>query len=699
MKKKINFMLTAFRDGFQSVFGARVLSKDYLPVVEAARDAGISHFEAGGGALFQSAFFYCNENSFDVMDNFRKAAGPAANLQTLARGINVVALDSQPSEIIKLHADLFKKHGITTIRNFDALNDVNNLIYSGKCIHEAGLKHEVTVTMMELPPTCDGAHTPEFYMMVLKKILDAGIPYDSVAFKDASGTSRPQKVFDTIKQARKMLGDKMSIVFHSHETAGCGAVCYKAAIEAGASQVDLSMAPVSGGTCQTDILTMWHALRGTDYDLDIDINKIIKLEAIFKDSLKDYFIPPEATMVEPLIPFFPMPGGALTANTQMLRDNGLMDKYPDVIAAMGESVAKGGFGTSVTPVSQFYFQQAFNNVMFGPWKKIAEGYGKMVLGYFGKTPVDPDPEIVKIAQEQLKLEPTTRSPLEINDANPKKGIAPAKKLLADSNLPITDENIFIASSCQEKGIAFLKGESKVGIRKKEPEKKEEPKKAAGGSYAVTVNNKVYNVTLAGATATVNGVSYNTSVAAGTAPATAAPAAAVAAPAAGGASTDVISPLPGLVLRVLRKPGEAVKVGDTILVLESMKMENPINAQVAGVIGAINVKQGEQVQSGAVLATIGTVAAAPAAPAQAATSAAPAAGSTEGSTSVNSPLPGLILRIIAKAGDTVKQGDPILVLESMKMENPINAPKAGVITAINVIQGQQIQSGHPLALIK
>jgi pyruvate carboxylase subunit B len=101
-------MLTAFRDGFQSVYGARVFSKDFLPVVEEAAQSGIEHIEAGGGAMFQSPFFYCNENAFDVMDAFRKAAGPKANLQTLARGINVIALDSQPSDIIKMHADLFK---------------------------------------------------------------------------------------------------------------------------------------------------------------------------------------------------------------------------------------------------------------------------------------------------------------------------------------------------------------------------------------------------------------------------------------------------------------------------------------------------------------------------------------------------------------------------------------------------------------
>ena len=187
-------------------------------------------------------------------------------------------------------------------------------------------------------------------------------------------------------------------------------LAYKAALDAGADAIDLSLAPCSGGTCQPDVLVMWHALRGTEYTLDVDIEKVREAEEVFKDCMSDYFLPPEATAVEPLIPWSPMPGGALTANTQMMRDNGIMDKYPEMIKAMSDVVRRGGFGTSVTPVSQFYFQQAFNNVMFGPWKKIAEPYGKMVLGYFGKTPVPPDPEeVVKLAAEQLGLEPTTQS--------------------------------------------------------------------------------------------------------------------------------------------------------------------------------------------------------------------------------------------------------------------------------------------------
>ncbi len=603
--KKINFMLTAFRDGFQSVFGARVFSCDFLPVVEEAAAAGIEHFEAGGGALFQAAYFYSNEDAFQVMDNFRKAAGSQANLQTLARGINVVGLDSQPRDIIKLHANLMKKHGISSIRNFDALNDVDNLIYSGTCIHEANLNHEMTVTMMELPPGCKG-HTAEFYETVLRRILDAHVPFDSLCFKDASGTSTPHKVYETIRMARKLVGGDTRIVFHSHETAGCSVLAYHAALEGGADQLDLSIAPLSGGTCQPDILTMWHALRGTQYDLGVDVKKIIKLEESLKEAMKDYFMPPEATQVNPLIPFFPMPGGALTANTQMLRDNGLMDKYQEVIAAMGEAVAKGGFGTSVTPVSQFYFQQAFNNVMFGPWKKIAEGYGKMVLGYFGRTPAEPDPEIVKIASEQLKLEPTTRSPLDINDENPAKGRKAAVAMLEANKLPVTDENIFIAASCSEKGIRFLKGEGTIGVRKIDRKKESAEKNAAGtapksDAMTVTVNGRSYAVKFSGNSATVNGRQYDFSVADGITAEQ--PVRQAAMGGTGGEFTEVHSTLPGAVIRILAKPGDQVQAGQLLLVLEAMKMETPVNAPATGVLAKLEVTEGQQVQSGALLAVI------------------------------------------------------------------------------------------------
>jgi pyruvate carboxylase subunit B len=597
--KKIHVMNTAFRDGFQSCFGARVLTKDFLPAVEACVEAGIRHFEAGGGARFQSLYFYCNEDAFEMMDSFRRAAGPEADLQTLARGINVVGLDSQPRDVIELHARLFKKHGITTIRNFDALNDVNNLVYSGRCIHEAGLRHEVVVTVMELPPGCEGAHTSEFYLGILRRILDEDIPFDSVCFKDASGTAVPSKVYETIRGARALLGEEVHLVFHSHETAGIGLTQYQAAIEAGADQVDCAMAPTSGGTCQTDIATLWHALRGTDYELDIDIDKVMKAEEVYKDSMKDYFVPPEAKTVEPMIPWSPMPGGALTANTQMLRDNGLMDKYPACIAAMSEVVRKGGFGTSVTPVSQFYFQQAFNNVMFGPWEKIAEGYGKMVLGYFGKTPVEPDPGVVRLAAEQLALEPTTESPIDLNDRDPEKGLAAARRMLAAAGIDASDENLFIAATCKEKGVAFLKGEAKVNVRKNE--KPAAPKESAVEGYTVTVEGKPYAVVLEDGRATVNGRAYSVAVRPGIQVESAAPSGKREASTADAQS--IPAPLPGTILRIQVQVGDPVKAGDTLLVLEAMKMEVDIKAPGDGTVSSIAVGAGDQVSAGHVLAWI------------------------------------------------------------------------------------------------
>lgn len=585
---KIQILCTAFRDGFQSVYGSRVLSKDYMPIVSMAKKAGITRFESGGGASFQSAFFYLNENAFDVMDAFRQAAGEDAYLQTLARGVNVVGLESQSSDMIRLHAQLFKKHGVTAIRNFDALNDPDNLAFSGQCIVDAGLEHQLAIAMMALPPGSQGAHDPDFYEDRLKKILEAKIPFHSLAFKDASGTSVPSTVYETIRRARQCVGNDVPIEFHSHETGGTGLACYLAALNAGANIVDISLAPVSGGTCQPDLATLWHALRGTDFELDVDIDAVMQVEEAFKEAMKPYFLPPEAVRVEPKIPWSPMPGGALTANTQMLRDNQLMDKYAEIIAAMEEVVRKGGYGTSVTPVSQFYFQQAFNNVIVGPWKKIADGYGKMVLGYFGKTPVEPDAEVVQMASQQLGLPPTKESPRLMNDADPKKGVAAATARLKEQKLPVTDENIFIVGTCSDKGLAFLRGEGKVAVRyAQQPAAKEEPK----GPMNIVLDGTSYEVRVEGQQVFVNGKAINYQLSS----ASQAEKTDKAQPSA--AAQTLSAPMAGTITKVLVKEGDQVAAGQALLILEVMKMENTISAEQAGVVKKIEAGEGTRVTAG------------------------------------------------------------------------------------------------------
>ncbi len=600
-KKVIQFMDTSFRDGFQSVFGARVLTDDFMPAVQASVEAGITNIEAGGGARFQSLFFYCGESAFDMMDRFRTEVGPGVALQTLARGINVVALSQCPRDIIDLHAKMFKKHGMTTIRNFDALNDVRNLEYSGERIAHHGLNHQIVVSMMELPPGCSGAHTPDFYMDRLKQILDAGIPFHSICFKDASGTSNPRKVYETLKAARKIVSDDVILWFHTHDTAGLGISQNMAAIEGGANGVDLAKAPVSGGTCQPDILSMMHALKGTDYTLDLDYEKIIVASDVFEDAMKDYFVPPEAKMVSPKVTLSPMPGGALTANTMMMRDTGTLHLYGDVIKEMAEVVARGGFGTSVTPVSQFYFQQAYLNVTQGKWNKINPSYGNMVLGYFGRTPVPADPEIIKIASEQLEKPVFTEDPLDILEP----GIPKATKVLKDNNLPVNDENIFIIASCEQKGLDFLQGNAITNIRKITDEPAEAKKPAAKASaaapasigqrdYTITVNNRPYNVSVSEAGAIQ------------AAPAGAAPVAApVTAPAPVEVEgTDIEAPTPGNIVKIMVEMGATVTVDQPLVVMEAMKMESEVKSPCAGKVLAIHVDAGDTVQSSDLLFTIG-----------------------------------------------------------------------------------------------
>jgi len=232
-------------------------------------------------------------------------------------------------------------------------------------------------------------------------------------------------------------------------------------------------------------------------------------------------------------------------------------------------------------------------VMFGPWKQIAPGYGRMVLGYFGKTPIEADKEIIELASQKLKLEPTTENPLDIADRDENKSIAHWTKVLEDENLETTDENIFIAGACDQKGIAFLKGEGPLMIRKGKNNCSGDEEMA--GNYTVVVDGKQYSVQVADgegdiqiAPATVNAVSES----------------ATPAPTLGGAgSVEINSQTPGNVWKIIKNPGDTVAEGDVIMILEAMKMEIDITAPKAGKIASINVNVNDSVADAQLLATM------------------------------------------------------------------------------------------------
>ena len=277
----------------------------------------------------------------------------------------------------------------------------------------------------------------------------------------------------------------------------------------------------------------------------------------------------------------------------------MLDKFPKLIENMKEVVSRGGFGTSVTPVSQFYAQQSFlNAISEHPWEKANPGYAKMILGYFGKTPCEPDPEFVKWAEEKTGLKPTTEKVVDINDIDPEKGLKSAEERLKAAGLPVTDENLFIAAACKDgnadKGIDFLLGKGNVAVNKGQ-------KSASKSNYengaTVTVNGKDYAVKIEGDKAIVNGKSYDVSIVEGMKEVSSKPSS-------NGAGTEVKAPLPGAILKVIAREGDVVEEGDVLILMEAMKLETEIKAPCAGKVDSVRVDVGATVTPGQLLVTLG-----------------------------------------------------------------------------------------------
>jgi len=378
------------------------------------------------------------------MDKMRDAAGAGADLQILTRSVSGVTLTTQRLKALEMQARLMKKHGTTIDRNFDFMNDTDNLIKTGKPIVDAGMHHQVCVALMGLPYKSEQVHTPDFYVRVIQKLLDAGLHFDSVCMKDSSGTTDPRTCYETAKGLKKILPPEVPLAMHTHDTASMAVACYMAGIAGGVDRIDLSVRPLASGTSQPDVRSMWHALKGTGYSLDIDAGKMDELEKTLDEGLKEYSFNPVTTSADARVVNFPMPGGAIGPNVQMMAEARILHRYGEVLAEFPEVVRAGGAWTSVTPGSQQYWLQAFNNVLHGRWKKIDPGYGRSVLGYFGRTPEPPDPEVIKIAGEQLKLEPFAGDPLE----KAPDSIALAEDALRERNLPLTEEKIFLVGAAR-----------------------------------------------------------------------------------------------------------------------------------------------------------------------------------------------------------------------------------------------------------
>ena len=600
--KKIRVMFTPFRDGLQSSFGGKVRLSDFLPSLEASVDAGVRHFEFGGGARYQAPYFYVGENPFETMQAIRDAVGTAVDLQILTRSVSGVTLTSQSIESLTLQAKLMKEAGTTWDRNFDYMNDVRNLINTGRPIVNSGMHHQAAIALMGLPFKSTEVHTAEFYTDIGRRLLESDLKIDSICLKDASGTTDPKTIFDTAVGLKKIMPPEMPLWLHTHDTASMAVACYMAGIAGGADGVDLSVRPMASGTVQPDVRSLAHALKGTGYSLDVDDSKMPVIEDLLIKGLKEYDFKPTTTTADARVIGFPMPGGAIGPNVHMMVKAGIMHKYSEVLAEFPVVVKTGGAWTSVTPGSQQYWLQAFNNVMYGRWKKIDPGYGRAVLGYFGKTPLPPDPEVVRLASEQLEKPPFEGDPLEAAPKN----IDAARKALEEKGLPATERNTFLVLAAMvpgkkleaNEGIRFLSGRPKIDLPLK---KKEETTPAAPPPAPQVKAPATEGPVTTKCTVKIDGQSKTFVVtveplgSAEPQPGHHIPAATPAAPTNG---VPVFSTFAGSVevVDIMVKVGDKVEKGQAVAAVEAMKAKHEIRAPRDGVVLSVSVQIGDEIDS-------------------------------------------------------------------------------------------------------
>jgi pyruvate carboxylase subunit B len=596
--RKVRVMFTPFRDGLQSVFGGKVRLEDFLPAVRRAAELGFRHLEFGGGARFQAPLFYLGENPFECMRRIREAVGPDVDLQILTRSVSGVTLVTQSMEGLALQARLMAKNGTTWDRNFDYMNDVDNLVRTGQPIVDAGMHHQVCIAMMGLPFESAAAHTADYYIDIGRRLLSSGLHIDSICMKDASGTTAPATIYHTAVGLKKIMPAGMPLWMHTHDTASTAVSCYQAAIHGGADGVDLSCRPLASGTSQPDVRSLAHVLKGTGYSLDIDVTAVSPIGRMLDKALQEYEFDPAATTADARVLGFPMPGGAIGPNIHMMVKAGIRERYAEVLAEMRTVVEAGGAWTSVTPGSQQYWLQAFNNVLYGRWKKIDAGYGKAVLGYFGRTPLPPDPEVVRLASEQLDLPPFQGDPLQAAPNN----IPEAEAALREAGLEVNDENVFLVLSSMvpgrkmesNEGMRFLLGNPKIDV----PLKKKPAPEPPPGPQATQQGPSTTQVTVKEGDTVRRFVVTVEPVGGGQAePAPARPSS---------ATTPVYSTFGGAVevVDLLVSVGDVLQAGAVVAHVEAMKAKHEIRTPVGGKVAAVHVRIGDEVDSRRPIVSIG-----------------------------------------------------------------------------------------------
>ena len=697
---KVGISELAIRDAHQSLHATRMTTADMLPICDKLDKVGYKYIEGWGGATYDSCIRFLNEDPWERLRKLH-AALPNNKIMMLLRAQNLLGYKHYADDVVEKFVETAAKNGIGCFRIFDACNDPRNMECATKAAKKSGVDVQMAISYAVTP-----FHTNEKYAELAKTYADFGA--DSICIKDMSGLLKPYEAYDLVKAIKAKVD--LPVEIHSHATTGLSVASLLKGIEAGADIVDTAISSMSMGTSHSPTETVVEMLKGTEYDTGLDTKLLLEIAAYFREVRKHYSSLESAFLgADTRILLSQVPGGMLSNLESQLKQMGAGDKMDAVLEELPKVHKDAGYVPLVTPTSQIVGTQAVFNVIQGRYKMMTADFANLVTGKFGALPTAANADVVKQALAQNKMtEVMTCRPADKIEPEWNKMVEEAKKAGGNGS----DEDVLTYAMFPQVATKFFSTrangpvDAAATFAKKEAAPAKENK---GASYTINVNGTAYNVTTGPAgdsmNVTVNGTAYNVTFGApGAAPAvTASPAAASAPVVTGG--VDVKSPVAGTLLKHVAPAGSAVKKGDTVIMIESMKMELEVKAPADGTI-TYSVQPGTQVQADQTLASIGGVAqaaSAPVAPApvQAAAQAAPVAPAAPacamGGTPVKAPVAGTLLKYAVSEGASVTPDTTVIMIESMKMELEVKAGKAGKVHFI-AQPGTQIAADQTLAEI-
>jgi pyruvate carboxylase subunit B len=496
--------------------------------------------------------------------------------QMLLRGQNLVGYKHYSDDIVEKFVEKAYENGVDIFRIFDALNDIRNMEFAIRVAKRLGAHVQGTICY-----TISPVHTIESYVELAKKLEE--LECDSLCIKDMAGLISPQAARDLVTALKKEIS--IPINLHSHCTSGMAPIAYFAAIEAGVDIIDTAMSPFAWGTSQPPTESMVAALKGTPYDTGIDLEAFAEITPFFKEVRRRYdaIIEDISEMVDVNVLLYQIPGGMMSNLIAQLKEQNALDKLPEVLEEVPRVRKDLGYPPLVTPTSQIVGTQAVMNVLVGErYKVVPKEVKDYVRGLYGKPPAPIDEEVkAKIIgdEEVITCRPADLLPPQLHQLKEE-----AEKL----GIIKKEEDLLTYALYPAIAVKFLKGELREEPlpKKREAEAKEE--KGIPTEYVVEVDGEEFSVRIK----PVGGFIEITQAAAEQQKA-----------APKDVEGGIKAPMQGMIVKINVKKGDKVNKGDVVAVLEAMKMQNDVIASHDGTVEEIFVEEGANVAAGDVIMAV------------------------------------------------------------------------------------------------